>query len=30
MERIFVFVAVGDAHVRVANNALRYLKHLTR
>jgi hypothetical protein len=30
MERVFVFVAVGDAHVRVANIALRYLKHFTR
>jgi hypothetical protein len=30
MQRVFVFVAVGDAHVRVANIALRYLKHFTR
>jgi hypothetical protein len=30
MERVFVFVAVGDAHVRIANIALRYLKHFTR
>ena len=30
MGRVFVFVAVGDAHVQAVNIALRYLKNFTR